>query len=422
VRFKAVLVACASFGLCPTCARAADVLSTWSGGAGNWGDATRWNNQPPVVQFPNNGNGGLTYDTVITGDTVTLDREIMIQQLHLAGGTIAGSPTLTLNEGGTWSGGRMLGPGTTAVASGASFGLAASGGTMLLAGRTLSNAGTITFGLEGTQSAPALTVTGPVASTINNLAGATFAVNGPTFFNATDQSTVGTFNNAGTFIRSGIGTTTLVDLGWTLLNSGSVQVRSGGLLIGGGTGAGSSSGSFSADAGATLNFQPRGTDYVLAAGSSLTGAGIVEFSASGGPTQRQTVVNGSYAVTGTTAVSGTVHFNGAASSGNLRISDGTAFFNAAATAGTLNLFGSNANLGGSGTLTLTGTSSSWTAGTMSGPGTTAVPAGGRLSLLPFGPRRSSPVERCAMLAWSRSAASSSREVSRPWSPPAPCGR
>src|SRR5688500_5094555 len=58
--------------------RAADVTSTWGGGTGNWGSAANWNNSPAVSQFPNNGNGGFTYDAVISSGTVTLNQNIAI--------------------------------------------------------------------------------------------------------------------------------------------------------------------------------------------------------------------------------------------------------------------------------------------------------------------------------------------------------
>src|SRR5687768_4687388 len=56
--------------------RAADVTSTWGGGTGNWGSAANWNNSPAVNHFPNNGNGGFTYDAVVNAGAVTLDQDI----------------------------------------------------------------------------------------------------------------------------------------------------------------------------------------------------------------------------------------------------------------------------------------------------------------------------------------------------------
>ena len=42
-----------------------DITSTWSAGSSNWGNAANWSNTPSTVNFPNNGNGGFTYDSVL---------------------------------------------------------------------------------------------------------------------------------------------------------------------------------------------------------------------------------------------------------------------------------------------------------------------------------------------------------------------
>src|SRR5207245_6818703 len=115
---------------------------------------------------------------------------------------------------------------------------------------------------------------------------------------------------------------------------------------------GDSHGTFNAAAGVTLS--SRGHTM-----SSLTGVkpcALPIFSFSGATVE----VNGSYTVSGSTAISGgTANFNG----------------NATSTSGTL----SGGNLSGSGALTVSGMLS-WTGGNMSGSGTTVIASGGSLVL------------------------------------------
>jgi len=91
-------------------AQAADVISTWNGSTATWTSAN-WSS--PL--FPNNGNGGFTYDAVINGGTVTLtlDQNIIIQAMGLNGGTLTGDGNLTLQANSTWTAGTMSGAGHT---------------------------------------------------------------------------------------------------------------------------------------------------------------------------------------------------------------------------------------------------------------------------------------------------------------------
>jgi len=61
----AVVLAAIVAGECNV-ARAADVTSFYSGPSANW-SAAQWINAP--TGFPNNGNGGFTYDAVFSGGT-----------------------------------------------------------------------------------------------------------------------------------------------------------------------------------------------------------------------------------------------------------------------------------------------------------------------------------------------------------------
>src|SRR5829696_4178650 len=72
-------------------AAAADVASTWTGAAGaSWNIASNWSNVAAVAQFPNNGNGGFTYDVTVFGGSPALASNITIEKLTLTTGSIAG--------------------------------------------------------------------------------------------------------------------------------------------------------------------------------------------------------------------------------------------------------------------------------------------------------------------------------------------
>ncbi len=98
-------------------ALAADITSTWDGTTNNWSSA-HWSNVPSTSFFPNNGNGGFTYDAVINSGTVTLDQEIAIQKLTFGGGAINGNNDLKISGDFNWFGGSLGGAGVTTVGGG----------------------------------------------------------------------------------------------------------------------------------------------------------------------------------------------------------------------------------------------------------------------------------------------------------------
>ncbi len=86
---------------------AADILSKWNGGSGNWSSAGQWN--PAVV--PDNING-RTYDVAVNSGTATLDVSPTINSLTLNGGLGQGVDptngeytTLTVNTNAVVNGG-----------------------------------------------------------------------------------------------------------------------------------------------------------------------------------------------------------------------------------------------------------------------------------------------------------------------------
>jgi len=151
-----------------------------------------------------------------------------VNHLHLAfdSAFVLGDGMLTLQGDSQWSAGRMLGEGKIVIDDDAK--LTISGNSAKYLGRILENSGTIEY--VGTSFA-----FGPgdgVAGTINNLAGATFHANGNNQI-GTNWTAEHAINNAGAFIRSGEGVTTVSGIPFN--NNGSIRVEQGTLQLINGT-------------------------------------------------------------------------------------------------------------------------------------------------------------------------------------------
>jgi len=283
---------------------------TWNGTSGNWSDAAKWS----CGSAPGAGD-----TAIINSGVVTLDADFTVHDLTLSGGTLQGDKNITVTGTLTWTGGSQAGTGATTIAAGGSLNLN-DDGYLDQNGRTINNGGTATWTTGGGYN---WYLRG--GAVFNNLAGATFNAQ------ANDRigwdGAGGVFNNLGTFVRSGAGTSQ-IDVPFN--NSSPTQVTAGTLRLRYG---GTSSGAFQAAADATLQFDA-GT-YNLDAGAALTGAGL-------------------YRLTG-----GTLSINGAVPVTNFAQAAGT--------------------LTGSGTLTVSGTLT-WTGGSQAGTGATTIAAGGSLNL------------------------------------------
>jgi hypothetical protein len=314
-------------------APAADQTATWNGTTGNWSDFTKWNTNP---LFPNNGNGGFTFDAVQSTGTITVDQAITIQKLTMSGGTNKGAGfTLTLNDLFTWTGGDIRDAGITQANGGVSF---SGAGTMILF-----NGHSLRLGDDSTWSSGTLQFHAGAA--ITNQSGQAFT----NTFDGNLQITLsgtGGLNNEGTFTKSGGTGVTNFGGGVFLNNTGIVNVNSGTLAL---TGGGTSTGTWNVGSGTTLNFA---NSHTLNAGTAVSGLGTGVIRFSGGTTSFNA---GSYSVAGTTQING-----------------GTANFNAAASTNLLDL--SSGFLGGTGTLTASGLTT-FTGGTMTGAGTTQASGG-----------------------------------------------
>jgi hypothetical protein len=263
--------------------------------------------------------GGATGNQTlaVTANTLTLSAASVVNAngiLSQAGGTIAGTGSLTINGTFNWSAGVMTGAGTTTVNG--PFNL--SGLVSINGSRILNNASTANWTAGVNQGM--WTGTGSV---INNTGTWDAKVDGGAIVNQYGGAT--TFNNFGSFKKSAGAGSTLINI--PFVNTGTVNAQSGTISLGGG---GSNSNTLTTTgAGATLAFAAGVFD--LNAGTNVSGPGTILLNSSG-----------------------TVNVNSA------MVIPGTTTFTF--TAGTL---------AGTGTLTLNGTFN-WSAGVMTGAGTTTV--------------------------------------------------
>ena len=268
--------------------------------------------------------------------TLLVHDALSLQKILLGnGGTLAGGGRLTLTGiGSHWTGGTMSGGGTTTVAAGAD--LTISGNSRKYLGeRTIDNQGSLVDASSGDR----VEIDG--AATLNN-AGLVDLRGNTAWGHYTGAAGALRFDNSGTLRRS-VGTGQFDMQDTVLDNTGLVQVSTGTLAFAGAGGdAGTSDGDFRIAAGAELAFLA-GTQAWLD-GANATGAGVLALRNVSSST------GGTLAIEGTTVTVERIHL------GPLGV------------------------LSGPGLLTITGTGSSWTAGTMSGGGTTRIAAGADLTI------------------------------------------
>ena len=284
---------------------------------------------------------------VLSGGNLTIAAASTLSgPFTLSGGALRGGGVVTVTAPFTWTGGIMGGTGV--LNANAGIQLANNGAVQLQDNRTLNSAGIATWIGAGAMLNAA-------GATFNNLAGATFAIE-----TAADLSG-GTFNNAGsvTKIAGGGNGVSRVTAAWN--NAGSVTVSSGRLELDGG---GQQGGGFAVEPLATLQFG--GGTHTFIAGSSLSGAGTVEWA--GGTTNFDT---GRYNVTGATAVLSGRHTFAAAATiaaiGTLQLTGGTVTFDSGESLSTPAYTQSAGTLDGSDVLTVSGLVD-WSGGGMAGTG------------------------------------------------------
>ncbi len=246
----------------------------------------------------NPGSTITSLGTTLTVSGGTLDLSsgkasaIGLTTLTQTGGILTGTDSLTTTTF-NWSGGTQGGFGTTTAST--NFAVTGASSSTLQDNRVINNAGTLTWNSTGY-----IYMTG--SPVFNNQIGANFNIQtGSTY---TLYGGVGTFNNAGTFTKSGTGDTTIYVGNFN--NSGTVAISGAGVVtISSATSPSSTqTGVFQTAVNATLRFGQGGEDFN--SGTTFTGAGTVDFA--GGTLDFNT--NAILNMTGATSVSGaTVHFN-----------------------------------------------------------------------------------------------------------------
>ena len=327
----AVLTA-VTVALTPSPATGADVIATWLTSDGLWTNAPNWDSNP---LYPNNGNGGKTFDAVVTGATVTLDASVVLENLDLNVWALTGIGSLTTNGQMTWRAGQISGDGLVNI----NGSLEINGDTARLY-RTLNNAGyTLWRNRWG--------ISGNASSVFNNLGGATFEIRDDSAMTGTGAR----FSNQGIFLKTT--SSGVTDVQWAFQSTGVVEVHTGTLKLSGG---GSASGAVHVDTEASLVVS--GSAYSFH-DLAITGQGAVSLG----------VANAYFDGPTTFAPDLRIEYSGT--------SNVTAWFN-----GQTDLNGrttlNDATLTGEGTVTCR--TLDWQWGTMAGIGTTVIGPGGTLTI------------------------------------------
>ena len=271
------LVTCAVLALVPAGRLAAagspPCTITWDGGAsGSWHNPVSWN--PDRLPGPGDvvcisAGANVTYSesgssvaTVLVDGVLSLADGTLtvtstadpstIATLDQSAGTLDAAATVLLTgsgaNGSSWTGGRMAGPGTTRIASGATLDIGGAGAVTLAAGRALDVGGTLTW-------SGAYLLHGGTSSGIFVGSGGLFEMTGygHTYVPLSIRSG-GTLRKSGGWIT---------EIGTSLKNGGRIEVLSGTIAV---------TGPFRNFSGTTLS----GGEYLLRGGAlRFYGANIV---------------------------------------------------------------------------------------------------------------------------------------------------
>ncbi|WP_428506352.1 beta strand repeat-containing protein [Roseateles sp.] len=184
----------------------------WLGGTGSWTDTSKWS----LLGLPGSGDTA----SINTGSAI-LDSDRLLGRLILAGGNRGGSGLLT-SGALTFVSGSLFGPGTTTITGAASF-----TGT---SNQTVDATHTLNLNGGATWSAGNGTISTGTDARINVAAGTSFVDAGalsPSGSRSLGYYGNGSFNNAGTYERNGLGTTNAYGFN----NSGLLKVNAGNLIM-----------------------------------------------------------------------------------------------------------------------------------------------------------------------------------------------
>ena len=369
------------------------LLSTiiWTGDAGdnNWDTPANWSgdavptasedvviNQTGTtigVSGNDSANSLNSQNAIAINGSLSLASSFTINNTLTITGTMSGSGNVSVSGMFTW------GPDSTLNGSGT---IDAEGGLTIVTdpsntgefnafyGYTLNNYGAATWtGVGGIQA--------DYGAVFNNLAGASFDVQGDGSFYYPGRGAQSEFNNAGTLTKS-VGSNSSSTSFAPFNNSGSVILQTGNLSVGSfgnvGNIYGYSSGSFTAASGTTLTLESQ----ILSPTSSVSGDAIVLVGCS---------VGGSYTAAGSTTAGSTTFSGSVASLGavfnasSIQYSNGAVDFSPSSgpttvTTGQLNI---TTGLSGSGSIVVTGATYWGPDSTLNGSGT--IDAEGGLTIV-----------------------------------------
>ncbi|WP_271009884.1 PEP-CTERM sorting domain-containing protein [Paucibacter sp. B51] len=291
----------------------------WLGGTGSWTDANKWS----LLGLPGSGDTA----TLSTGSAI-LDSDRLLDRLIMAGGNRGGSGLLT-SGALTFSSGSLFGPGTTTITGAASF--SGSNNQYVDATHTLNLNGGASW------SAGSGTISVGSNARINVATGTTFVDAGtlnPSGNRYLAYSGNGSFNNAGTYERNGLGTTHAYGFN----NSGTLKINAGTMLMRADS---SSSGQIQIASGAVLDYF--GGNATIS--GSVSNAGLLRQSA------------GNLTLTAAASIDGA-----------LQLDYGNFYNEGSHSVASLGLAGGNR--GGSGLLTAGALT--FSSGSLFGPGTTTI--------------------------------------------------
>ncbi len=290
------------------------------------------------VTFASSGTTRFSAGNVIVASPTTVPGVVILSR-----GAISGSGTVTFNNL-TWTdiGGAMNDSGTTVIAPSGTLTINGSGYHLL--GRTLDNYGTACVTGAASLHTYGAGWGGSGAAVINNMAGATFDLQGTGgLSNYAFNGPTGIFNNNGILLRSTDSGMATINSWWTVNNTGTIQVQSGTLEF---------DGAISQLSGGTLT----GGTWVVGGSSALaitTGSNVTTNQGSvslDGPGSTFTKINTLANNQGTIAITGGRNFTtvgGLANSGTIDVGNGSTL----TVNGNLNQTAGNLSLDNGGTLT-----------------------------------------------------------------------
>lgn len=249
--------------------------------------------------------------------------------LNLSGGNLGGSGTFQINSSGSWTAGTMSGSGTTRIPSGVQLTMSGVAGKTQDQ-RTLEISGTVLY--SGTSwsmsnAGVARTLPGGLLDLAND---------GQINWSSGTQPAI---DNQGTLRRSA--GTGVMQLDPVLTHTGGIQVQAG-----------------------VLELNPSGATNTLAGSATLSAGTTLRFA------------SGTQSATSAFTIAG----------GTVELTGGTFAIGVGDSVVVPNWQHSNGTLTGAGVLRLAGTGHTWTGGSMSGTGTTRIPAGSVLTLSGVGSR------------------------------------